>query len=739
MQVQAVTSTIRESESPWLVPLYGVTILLSAALLFVVQPMFAKMVLPQLGGTPAAWNTCLLFFQVVLLLGYFYAHLTTVGLSRRAQVALHLLVMGATLLVLPIGLRPGAPPAGSTPIWWLLAMLATSVGLPFFTVAATAPLIQRWFSHASGRDPYFLYAASNFGSLVGLLGYPFALERILRLSDQSLMWLGGFVALTLLIAACGVISLRATGSETDNPALSRVDALASAHDGLRESWRTRATWLVLAFVPSSLLLGVTTHISTDVAAVPLLWVIPLALYLLTFIAAFASRPPFSRVWTSRAMPLLIVAAVAALIANQRGWWWLGVHLLSFATVALVCHRELAERRPPAEHLTRFYLWVSLGGALGGMFNALIAPVIFTRIVEFPLVMVVAAFLRPSPRWRAGALEPWAVLLGMPLIAFGAVVISSWFGLASDLGIGTLMPAFWFCAALALAFANRVQAFAIAVGILVLSDLLLPRERHNRVVFEGRSFFGVHRVLEDTPPTKHRLIHGTTLHGWQSLALRDQCAPTGYYDRNGPVGQLFAALGDSATRVGVIGLGAGSLVCYAEPAAKWTYFEIDPDVERLARDPALFTFLRNTTADVDVVIGDGRLMLTRIDPGTFDVLVIDAYSSDAIPMHLVTQEFMLDAIDRLVPGGVLAFHISNVYLDLEPAVTAAVASAGATALVQSFNSTSEDGLASQWMIASRDPERLAVFAADARWKTAKARGKSWTDDFSNIFDVIKWGR
>jgi SAM-dependent methyltransferase len=439
------------------------------------------------------------------------------------------------------------------------------------------------------------------------------------------------------------------------------------------------------------------------------------------------------------MPVLIAATLGALIANQRTWWWLVLHLAAFGVVAMVCHRELAERRPAAGNLTRFYLWISLGGALGGLFNALVAPLFFTQIVEFPVVLALAAFLRPTPFWRKGALEPWPVVAGIPIVAFTVTMVASLIQPTADVSLGMIATSFWIVAALGLAFANRTQPFAVAAVILAVAYLLHPQQPGNRVIYATRTFFGVHRVLENIPATQHRLTHGTTLHGWQNLDQRDRCTPTSYYYPTGPIAQVFEALGDRAKRVGVIGLGAGGLVCYSRPGASWTFFEIDPAVERIARDPVFFTFLKNAKADVNVVVGDGRLTLAKTDPATFDVLVMDAFSSDAIPMHLLTREFIASAFDRLKPGGVLAYHVSNVYFDLQPVLAASMRSLGATTLAQYFHSPSPDGLDSEWMIASRDPAALDAFAHDPRWAPPRAGQKSWTDDFSNIFDAINWRR
>jgi SAM-dependent methyltransferase len=738
LPTRAARGIARTTESRGLLALWGGAILLSASLLFLVQPMFARMILPKLGGTPAVWGTCLVFFQTTLLLAYLYVHAGTVRLGIRAQVTIHVALMLATLLVLPIAASSAAPPSGASPTWWLLTTLAASVGLPFFTVAATAPLLQRWFAIASGEEPYFLYAASNFGSVLGLLAYPIAVERLLPLQEQSSLWFAAFLMLVVLMVACGALAASGAantpGSASQAPReIEAADALAAPAAPLA----ARLMWLAFAFVPSSLLLGVTTHLSTDVAAVPLLWVVPLAIYLLTFTAAFATRPPISRVWAARLLPCLVLVTLGALLARQRSWWALALHLVTFAAAALVCHRELAERRPAPRELTHFYLCIALGGALGGLFNALLAPLLFTQIVEFPLMLAAAALLRPSPGWRSRVLEPWSLVAGIPCVAFAATLLATMLHRTSGLSAWTIAGVFWFGAAVGLAFANRTLPFAAASIVLAIVYAFYPPQSGTHVIFAARTFFGVHRVVETS--TVHLLAHGTTMHGSQPLATRDRCVPTSYYHPSGPIGQVLGARRDRATRVGVIGLGAGALACYGRPGAHWTFYEIDATIERIARDPSLFTHLQNTRAAIDVVIGDGRLTLSATEPASFDAIVVDAFSSDAIPVHLLTREFVATAFERLRPGGIVAFHISNDYFDPEPIVAAASKSLGGTTLSQFFRAETTDATNSKWLVMARDPVDLADLSSDPRWTTARVAKQSWTDDRSNVLDAIIWRR
>ena len=709
--------------------LFAGTITLSAALLFTIQPLFARMILPRLGGTPSTWNTCLLFFQTALLAGYLYVHVSTLRLRHHYHVAVHIALLAAAALMLPIA-APSMPAAGS-PVVWLLTTLTTSLALPFVAISATAPLLQRWYARSSDRDPYFLYAASNAGSLVGLLAYPMLIEPTLTLASQRLFWSIGFGSVAMLVAMCGLLSLQSSRAMDANlPA-----STATAATRVKESWRDRIWWLALSFVPSSLLLGVTTHISTDVAAVPLLWVVPLAIYLATFIVAFGTRAP-APIWVVRLTPLAIVAALTRIVFNGEWYSAMAIHLVTFAVIALVCHRELAERRPPASDLTRFYLWVSLGGALGGVFNALVAPAVFTQIVEYPLGLIAAALVRPSPRWRGGHPEPLFVVVAIPVLILFIIAVTWSLGLMPGLGGSAVLVAVGLSLSLGLAFTNRVGPFAAALVVVAVGHFLLPHQQANRVLLAKRSFFGVHRVIEDSAARVNRLYHGTTLHGWQSLDARDECEWTSYYHPDGPIGQLFTALGKRVRSVGVIGLGAGALACYGRDDTTFTFYEIDPVVERIARDPTLFTFLANARGSVNVMIGDGRLTLERAGPGSLDLIVIDAFSSDAIPVHLLTREFVAMSLARLRPDGLLAFHISNRHLDLAPILGATAVALKTSALQQYFRTENADASPSRWLVMARTPAGLDFLGLDRRWRTVRPAPHDWTDDFSNIFDVLR---
>lgn len=720
--------------------LFGAAILVSSWLLFLVQPMFAKMVLPRLGGTPAVWNTCVVFFQATLLVGYLYAHLTTRWLGVRRQALVHLVVLLLPIVSLPIAVA-GNPPADGTPVWWLLGILGLSVGLPFFVVSTTSPLLQRWFSampHHAAKDPYFLYSSSNFASLLALLSYPAIIEPSLRLADQSRMWTWGYLLFVALVAACAV-SLRSWGRQ--GLVHDEVDA-AGGETAPAPSWEVRLRWLVFSFVPSSLMLGVTTHISTDIAAVPLLWVAPLALYLATFMLVFARRPLVPVRALARLLPFAVIATVMSMMFASRPWWLIFLHLTTFFMAALVCHHRLAAARPAPQYLTEFYLWMSVGGVLGGLFNTLAAPLLFIGIVEYPLALAAAAALRPSPAFRRrGAPEGWQVLVGLPGMV---LLISSVFWALGMFGPVKLSHLAGFLAlawAVGLGLSNRPALVGAGVAALALVlEVGLPRD-DQRILFAARTFFGVHRVVEDGP--FHRLQHGGTMHGLQRIDRMNTCIPGSYYHGTGPLGQLFQAAGPRFNSVGAIGLGSGGAVCYGRKGQHWTFFEIDPTVERIARDGRLFTHLAMTAASVDVRLGDGRLLLAEAAPAGFDLLILDAFSSDAIPLHLVTREAIDLAFSRLKPDGVLVFHISNRYLDLAPVLGAIARDTGREARVNLDTSvTPAEKLAgkqqSQWLIISRTAAAMGPLANDPRWKAVASDGiTAWTDDFSNILSAFMW--
>jgi hypothetical protein len=707
----------------------------SAALLFLVEPMFAKMVLPYLGGSPAVWNTCVVFFQATMLAGYVYAHVLTRTLPIRTQVLVHAALMLVVTLTLPIAIPSGwTPPVDRTPAPALLLLMAATVGLPFFVVSATAPLVQRWFSqttHPSARDPYFLYSASNLGSVVALVAYPALIEPAWSLSHQGVIWAGAYGVFASAMTVCAIAAVRLRDHsprvwDEPQPIVAAV------------TWDRKLRWLVLSFVPSSLMLGVTTFLSTDVAAIPLLWAIPLTLYLLSFVAAFSTRPMIpQRVAGKMAavtmLPLTLTLATGMVAPASV---LMPLHVVAFFGFALLLHGQLARERPDARNLTPFYLWISLGGVLGGAFNTFAAPYMFTGVVEYPLMLVAACALVPAgdstaTRWDVrDALIPLAVgvLLALLLVGVKASLVGT---VGVSIGIGLVT-------ALYVACVKRPRRLAGGIAFILVAGVVFGPS-HGDQLFAQRTFFGVLRVRGDAAGHYHTLYHGSTLHGEEALDPLRRREPRIYYHRLGPIGQVMEALSGRLAQgsVGVFGLGAGSLAAYATPGQTWTFFEIDPAVVRIARAPQFFRYLADCGSRCHVVLGDARLSLAR-SPAKYDLLILDAFSSDAIPVHLMTREALQLYVRSLNADGVIAFHISNRHLNLRPVLGALATDLRLVALVQLDEVTdSESGhQPSEWVVMTRAPQPLEPLLADRRWQRLRSDGtRVWTDEFSNIFNVL----
>lgn len=718
-----------------LLPLFAFTILLGASLIFFVEPMFAKMVLPLLGGSPAVWNTCVVYFQTVLLAGYLYAHLLVTRLAHRRQVIVHGTLFIVCALSLPIALRwSSTPPVNGSPALWLTVALTASLAAPFFVVAATGPLLQKWFSqsdHLSAKDPYFLYSASNLGSLLALLAYPLIVERWWSLEAQSGIWTAGYALLGVSVLACA----GAVWRQGDGPASTVKDGPLEPAESV--SWQRRAKWMALAFVPSSLMLGVTTYMSTDIAAAPLLWVVPLALYLLSFVAAFARRRIVPKTLVLEAMAAALLAVVLTIAAglNQPAALLIPLHLCGFFLVALAIHTELAGDRPGPARLTEFYLWVAVGGMLGGLFNTLLAPIVFTRgILEYPIALVLACLLRANtPRSRTrlktdivmlGALAIAAILLGVRLRgslqnpAAAALMVA---------GMALTLPYFVLSA--------RPVWLAAAVALLLTAgDVGLSRPGE---LFRARTFFGVYKVRLDTKANVHSIVHGSTTHGEQSLDPAKARRPTSYYSLDGPIGQTFTALGSrlDGADVGVVGLGAGAMAGHLRPGQRWTFYEIDPAVLSIASSPQYFTFLRDCGSACNVVLGDARLSIGRRN-ARHDLLVLDAFSSDAIPLHLITREAVQIYFDHLADDGVVAFHISNRHLNLRPVLAATASELGIAAIAQFDPGKVPERSASEWLLMARSAASFKALTADSRWVAPEAARRGWTDGFSDILSALR---
>ncbi|MEN3358601.1 MAG: hypothetical protein V7637_2583, partial [Mycobacteriales bacterium] len=661
--------------------LFGGTLLLGAALLFSVQPMFARMVLPVLGGTSGVWATSMVFFQTTLLAAYAYAHWSVRRLGSRRQSLLHVALLLPPLLVLPAGIPAGwVPPAGGQPAFWLLGLLTVAIGPPFLVVAATAPLLQRWYvdsGHPRGADPYFLYRASNLGSIVGLLGYPLLIEPLLPLAAQARLWTAGYVLLIVLVAGCAVAlhrspapgRARAVGPGVGEPAVS-VPVVGGAAGrepvaggpgvgpAVRPGRWGVLRWLALAFVPSCLLIGVTNVLTTDLAPIPLLWVVPLAIYLGTFVVAFAPGRRAARawLWSRRLLPPLAGLGLWVVLSgtSQPLAVYLPLHLVIFAVAGLLCHGRLAAERPPADALTGFYLALAAGGALGGAAAGLAAPVLFNQLLEYPLGLVLALLAVPVAARAGAAAEPagrrwlaarlaagWTRPLGEAVVlaaaVAGALLLVDRLRLSHEaahradlllllaaIGAGLLL--------------RRPPARAVALGLVfVVASSTLARL--DGVIFADRSFYGTLAVRHTAAGTYHVLLHGTTIHGAQLTDPARRTTPLTYFTLPGPAGDVVRAAraAGHADRVAVIGLGAGTLACQAEPGERYTFYEIDPLVSRVAADPALFSYLRDCPARPDVVLGDGRVSLSRRPDARYGLIMLDAFASDSVPVHLLTRQ------------------------------------------------------------------------------------------------------
>ncbi|MBI5687429.1 MAG: fused MFS/spermidine synthase [Verrucomicrobia bacterium] len=740
-----------------MVYLFSATLFFSATLLFLVEPMVGKMILPLLGGTPAVWNTCMVFYQAVLLLGYAYAHFSTQWLGLRRQSWLHLALMALPLLVLPIGISDTAVaslPDKGNPILWLLWLLGSTVGLPLLAVSTTAPLLQKWFSqtrHRQAHDAYFLYAASNAGSMAGLFGYLALVEPNLRLWTQSRWWAAGYAALLAMTAACAWTLWRSPGGESSkfkaqssNP---NYESPITNHESPISNSR-RARWVLLAFVPSSLMLGVTTYLTTDVAPFPLFWVLPLALYLATFILVFARRPVYAPSWMGRVLclPALVLMVSFIIEATHPPAVFVTLHLLMFVAAALICHSELAKGRPASSHLTEFYLWMSVGGVLGGMFNALLAPLLFKQVLEYPLVMLAACALAPRVGEQRGFNRwdlVWPAGLGLLTLALIFVVQAA----GAEPGRLNTLAIFAVPALLTYRFVLRPIRFSLCLAAILAASAAYVGA-HGRVLLVERNFFGVVRVTKDVNGRFHQLVHGGTLHGRQHLDPARAGEPLAFYHRTGPAGDAFrlfdSVAGTLPPRVGLIGLGVGALATYAKPGQAWDFYEIDPAVERIACDPRLFTFISQCAASkLRVVLGDARLKLRDTPDGHYGMLVLDAFSSDSIPVHLLTREALRLYCAKVADGGLLAFHVSNRRLDLKPIVASLAADAGLAGCDREDFDISpaerRDGKeVSEWIVLSRRGELVRQLARDPRWQPLPpASGPLWTDDFSNLLMALRW--
>jgi spermidine synthase len=686
---------------------FGTWSFLASLLIFWVELMVAKMLLPRFGGSASVWNTALVFFQVTLLIGYAVAH-ALARLDSRRHKMVQIALVAVPLLTLPVALPNLLESQSLAPTVAVLASLTIMIGAPFFALSTSTPTLQTWFSHSGhprAADPYFLYALSNVGSLLGLVGYPLVVEPLLSIRGQSIAWTVGYA----LFVVTTVFGARLIGQWKPSRTI----------EAPPPPMQVRIRWAAIAFVPSLLLLGVTRHLSTDVAAFPLMWTIPLALYLTSFVLTFGPKGESRGRLGERMLRVLLVPAALVLLVPNALWLNVALPLALLTVAAIAAHGKVYSERPGPESLTHFYLWVSIGGAAGGLFASLVAPVVFDFVIEYPLGLALAVLLTGTTS-RSDKLDP-RIALG---VALAGVAVS--FMVSDTLARLLILAATGF---IAMAWTRRPWTAAVFALMLVSASTASGFQ----VVASERTFFGVYRVLEFEDARV--LMSGTTSHGIQ---LKDESSsgdPVFYYHEDGPVGDVFSALPQEPRDVGIIGLGVGGLTPYARQGDTYTYYEIDPVVEEIARDTRYFTLLAEGVVESEVIIGDGRLELERLDP-THDLLVVDAFASDAIPLHLLTLEAFETYLASIEDGGSILVHISNRHLNLEPVIGRIAQELGASARVMHYSPAEGTEWApnSVWLLFEPQP----ALDLPAEWVAADVGESLWTDDFSNIVSVIEWG-
>lgn len=741
----------RSSLTSLALPIYTVTIFLSAFLLFGIQPMFTKMVMPVLGGTPAVWSVAMVFFQSILLLGYAYAHGLTRWLDPRVAAGLHLALMALVLAVgLPItfGDQWGTPPEQGQALW-LIGVFAVSVGLPFFAVSANGPLLQAWFArtgHPHASDPYFLYGASNIGSLLALLAYPFVIEPMLALDHQSALWSSGFLALLIAIGASALF-LR--------PAMK-----VGVAEGVAEpqssappvTMKDRLGWIGLSLVPSALLVATTAHVTNDVAAVPLLWVLPLALYLMTFSAAFRPGGETMDRVLKLAQPALLAALTASLSVGGGLPFYavLALNLLFFTVSVTICHRELYARRPGVGDLTQFYFFMSLGGVIGGALASLVAPLVFQRLMEFAMLVLAVLLCRADVRDRLAQFNPMVVGATIAIVLLLFALVDRSVIARGDLPVEAKIMMLILALGLTVIWTARPLHMLVSATAAMLVTLVVTTPPN--LIERTRSFFAVHSIYETPNGQGRYLEHGSTIHGaerWadaKGVPLTSRPEPASYFHFGGAyheaIEQARAAHGGKFGKVAVVGLGMGSLACHSRPGETWEYFEIDPEVVRIARDKSLFRSFSECTPGAKVVLGDGRLTLAK-EAGGYDLIMLDAFSSASPPVHLVTKEAVAMYASKLSPNGVLIFNVSNRHMVLSYVVAGSAREAGLTTWNRGDKPSNGDFMTSlktsvEVAVVARKPTDVGSISRDPDWALTKVPDdfEAWTDDFSNILDPLR---
>ena len=728
--------------------LFAGTLFVSASLMFVLQPLFGKILLPLLGGSPAVWNTCMVFYQTILFLGYLYAHIISSRFKPTRQIQLHSVVILLSFLALPLALPENTvPPTESDPTLWIVWTLLIAIGLPLFVVSTTSPLIQKWFAsikHRNSDDPYFLYAASNAGSLIALISYPFIIEPHIDLSAQKTDWSLGYILLCLLIAACATLLYKSKAQHTP------TEAIATPAD-IKLNVGQQLHWLALAFVPSSLLLGLTNFISTDIASVPLLWIIPLTVYLLSFIIVFSTWHDAIHPIIVKIQPFILIPFITYAFINPADlpyWMYLILHVIAFFFAVMVCHGELSKHRPSTQYLTQFYLIMSFGGMLGGMFNTFVAPFIFNGIYEYPLMIIAALLLRPwstTPSLKSALLQ---LIWPASLIVIGLILYASISDLLQYFDI--IVISLIVLTIISFLLRSKPITFAFSTGAIIFLALGL-HGLSSHTLYQERTFFGVLAVRESVltdekgqDETYHELFHGTTKHGAQRLPEDLQKTPLTYYSRPGPMGQLFKEFDakNQNWNIGVVGLGAGALTCYAKESQQWTLYEIDPLVVDIASRPEYFTYMKLCAHQSTMRIGDARLSIDKELDGHFDLLIMDAFSSDSVPTHLITKEALDIYFKKLKPNGILAFHITNRHLALKKVLSIHAEQMHLAALIQEYKPQNPPPLvvATDWVVMAKKSDTLSPLSLSqlGNWEKMPLYFdmKAWTDDFTNIVSIWK---
>ncbi len=728
------------------VPIFSLTLLLSATLLFVVQPMFSKMILPLVGGSPQVWNTAMLFFQVCLLAGYAYAHGTTKFLSIRVQAVLHVLLIVLFAFVLPFSIPSGwYPPEGGDPTLWQLTVMATTVGGPFFILSGSAPMFQRWFSHSGHKDadnPYFLYGASNLGSMSSLLLYPILIEPFLTLHTQAATWAFGYGLLGLATACCAALVWnKSSHAVKENDTEVSEDKITNGR---------RLKWIILSFIPSSLMLGVTTYITTDIASVPLLWVLPLAIYIGTFIIVFARNQIVTLPQLTTAFGISIIALalneMSLIHIFDMPFFTIALHFIVFFLAATMCHLALAQSRPAAKNLTEFYLIMSFGGALGGFFNAIIVPNVFIVPIEYQLVLLMAVLVRYQDNVthgfktvieaiKASPKEVFTIEKIMLLVIIISIGVSTVVAKSND----TLFLGIAGAVSIALLFLLRTRwAFLLAITpILLTNQIYLPSD----VLYQDRNFFGVMRIVQDT--NERFLMHGTTNHGTQPTIEGYELEQTSYYSQQSPVRDAFGIFNaqDGDQEVAVIGIGIGVLTCQQKDGRHFDLYEIDKDIADIAENEEYFYYLKRCGSPYDIMLGDGRIRMQKQPDQKYDLIIGDAFSSDSIPIHLMTKEAIEIYLNKIKDDGLITIHISNRYLDIEPVVTLIGKELGVYVYAKAtlgapVGDTEIEGYDSHYISITKSKKIVEQLKAQG-WSEGRTREgvKMWTDDFSNIISVF----